>query len=48
MEYRHKRECGVVVEEVTRENEVAGLNPTSHVAREKWHDLRLGTGTDGQ
>jgi len=34
MEYRHKWECGAVVENVTREREVAGLNPTGHVACE--------------
>ena len=31
MEYRHKWECDVVVEEVTREGEVVCLNPVSRV-----------------
>jgi len=33
-EYRHKWKCGVVVEEVKPEGEVANLNLASHVARE--------------
>ena len=33
-EYKHKWKCGAVIEEDTREGEVASSNPTGHVVRE--------------
>ena len=43
IEYRHKWVGRVVVEEVTRDGEVAGLNSAGHVARKECRDLQLGT-----
>ena len=34
IEYRHEWECGAVVEEITREGEVAGSNPAGRVVHE--------------
>jgi len=48
MEYRHKWECDAVVDEVTCEREVMGLNLVGHVARKKCRNLRLGMEMGGQ